>query len=216
MGKNKKRRRAERRSDARTNPAPKGPSDAGGSDAGRGAWLHAKSPALRFVVITGALMALFYWVFYTPPEESPALDAFIRTYLHGYAVGAAFLLDLFGFNAKADGTTVFLDFLPVEVVRGCDAMEPIALYVAAVIAVPMSWREKLVGVFGGVAALAAINTIRIAILSYVSSKHQEFFETAHLTIAQTVFILCTVSLWVLWAMWASAREGRRSDDAAAG
>lgn len=208
MGKNSKRRRAQERSQADAPAAqpsrPSGPSSTDES------WFSAKSPALRFVVITGVLMALFYGVFYTPPEESPRLDGFIRTYLSVYAWGASLLLSLFGFEASADGTRVFLDYLPVEVVRGCDAMEPIALYLAAVVAVQMSWRSKLVGLFGGLAILGAINTVRIAILTYVSAKHPQAFETVHLTVAQTAFILCTVSLWVLWAVWATARDAKRA------
>jgi exosortase/archaeosortase family protein len=172
----------------------------------RESWYQAKGPALRFVLICGGLMLLFYGVFYTPPEENPALDAFIRGYLGAYASAAGFVLDLIGFENQVRGTTIILGERAVGVVRGCDAMEPIALYMAAVLALQVSWRSRLVGILGGVALLVLINLLRIIALTIVSARYSEHFETAHLTVGQTIFVVCTLIVWFLWALWASRRR----------
>lgn len=172
-------------------------------------WLATKGPALRFVGISAALMLLFYGVFYTAPEDSPALDRFIRGYLGVYASAAAFLLDLFGMDARADGTMIFVGSRAVEVVRGCDAMEPIAFFVAAVIAVQVPLRWKLVGVGAGVPLLVLLNLLRIIGLALVSVNLPELFETAHVTVAQTLYILCTLCLWFVWMFRAPREEGTR-------
>jgi hypothetical protein len=121
MGRNKKKRRAEARDASSAERAPAAP-----SPNATGAWGASKGPALRFVLISAALMLLFYGVFYTSPEESPALDAFIRGYLGAYASAAAVVLDLFGLDASARGTTLFLGTRAVEIItplnepeRGC-------------------------------------------------------------------------------------------------
>lgn len=174
----------------------------------RESWIRAKGPALRFVLISTAFMLFFYGVFYTPPEESAALDGVIRGYLRAYAAAAGVVLDLIGFDAEIAGTTIFLGGKAVDVVRGCDAMEPIALYVAAVIAMRAEWRSKLVGLLVGLPVLAFINLLRIVALSIVSVKFADQFETAHLTVGQTVFVVCTLCLWFAWVLWARRREAR--------
>lgn len=167
---------------------------------------QAKGPALRFVLVSAGLMLLFYGVFYTSPEDSPALNALIRGYLGAYASSAGWILDLFGFDARAEGTTLFLGGKTVEVVRGCDAMEPIAFFVAAVIAVRVPLRAKLVGLLAGVPLLVLLNLARIIALSLVSARAPQYFETAHVVVGQSLFILCTLFLWFVWVIRASRAE----------
>lgn len=174
-------------------------------EAGPG-WIRAKGPALRFVLVSAGLMLLFYGVFYTSPEDSPTLNGFIRGYLGAYASAAGFVLDLFGAEARAEGTTLYLGTKAVEVVRGCDAMEPIAFYVAAVIALQTPWRAKLVGLLAGVPLLVLLNLVRILLLALISAKAPELFETAHIVVGQTVFVLCTLCLWFVWALRATRPE----------
>jgi exosortase/archaeosortase family protein len=158
------------------------------------------------VLIVAGLMALFYGVFYTSPEDNPRVDAFIRAYLGVYASAGAFLFDLFGLDARASGTTLFVDSKAVEVVRGCDAMEPIAFFMAAVIAIQVPWRAKLLGLGLGVPALVLLNLVRIMTLALVSARRPSFFETAHVTVGQTIFVLCTLCLWFVWAQRATRVE----------
>jgi len=195
MGKKQKQRRSE------PEPVPRADAAAAGSG-----WMGAKGPALRFVLISGGLMLLFYGVFYTSPEDSPRLNAFLRGYLGLYASSAAFLLDLFGADTTVQGTTLFVGKRAVEVVRGCDAMEPIALYVAAMLAVQIRPRAKLLGLAVGVPALMFLNVLRIVTLSWISLRAPEWFETAHVTVGQTVFVLCTLCLWFFWVFRALREE----------
>lgn len=207
MGRNSRKRRAEAR-DASSGGRASSPGPGAPAAAASGDWVATKGPALRFVLIAAALMLLFYGVFYTSPEESPAIDAFIRGYLGAYASAAAFVLDLLGLDAGSRGTTLFLGGRAVEVVRGCDAMEPIAFFTAAVIAVQVPWRWKLVGLGAGVPLLVLLNLVRIMALALVSAKLPELFETAHVTVAQTLFVVCTLCLWFLWMFRAPRDEER--------
>ncbi|NOT29392.1 MAG: archaeosortase/exosortase family protein [Planctomycetes bacterium] len=204
MGRNSNKRRAERPGEERGSRNETGAQGTPG-------WILAKGPALRFVLISGGLMLLFYGVFYTSPENSPALNAFIHSYLGVYAQAGAFVLDLFGLEASAQGTTLFLGSKSVEVVRGCDAMEPIAFFVAAVIAMQVSLRSKLAGLFAGVPLLVLLNLVRILALSLVSAKLPQYFEMAHVAVGQTVFVLCTLCLWFVWALRATREVPARRE-----
>lgn len=200
MGKNSKRRQAEAQAAAGDNAAP------------AGGWFLVKGPALRFVLVCGGSMLLFYGVFYTSPEESPALDRFLRAYLGVYASAAAFLFDLLGAESSAVGTTLFLGKGAVQVARGCDAMEPIALFMAAVVAMPVSLRAKLLGLGLGVPCLVLLNLLRIMALALVRTSWPEAFEAAHLTVGQTLYVICTLCLWFAWAVRVSRQ--RNEPDAA--
>jgi exosortase/archaeosortase family protein len=178
-------------------------------------WTSAKGPALRFVLIAALLMLAFYAVFYTSPEESPGLHAAIERYLALYARAAGWVLSLVGFDVRIEASRILVEGNPVEVVRGCDAMEPIALFVAAVLAFQVPWGKKLLGLFVGVPVLALLNLVRIILLSLVDLKYPARFEAAHLTVGQTVFIVCTLCLWFAWVIWAT-REESASDAAAQG
>ena len=212
MGRNRKRRRSEQRAASRAEAkAPR--QEAQQEPEAQGSWYHAKSPALRFILITGGFMFLFYAFFYSSPEDNPTLDKLIRGYLGTYASASGAILDVVGFDARSVGTAVFVDERRVEVVRGCDAMEPIALFIAAVLAVQVSWRAKLIGL-AGVFVLVFINLLRIMALTIVSAKFPDLFESAHLTVGQTVFVVCTLALWFGWVTWASKEGEGKEPDAA--
>jgi exosortase/archaeosortase family protein len=166
-------------------------------------WREAKGPALRFVLICGGLMLAFYGVFYTSPEDAPGVHAFIRGYLSLYASAAGAVLDVLGYDVKVVGTAVKVDRGLVEVARGCDAMEPIAFFCAAVLAIQVGWRAKGIGLAAGVALLVLANLLRIIALTLVSMKWPERFETFHVTVGQTAYVMLTLCLWFAWVHWAT-------------
>jgi len=177
-------------------PASGGPAEAP-------SWREAKGPALRFVLICGGLMLAFYGVFYTAPEDAPGIHAFIRGYLSLYASAAGAVLDVLGFDVRVVGTAVRVDRGIVEVARGCDAMEPIAFFCAAVLAIQVGWRAKGIGLAVGVAVLVLANLLRIIALTLVSMRWPDRFETFHVTIGQTLYVVLTLCLWFAWVHWAT-------------
>ncbi len=177
----------------------------------RESWLGSKGPALRFVLFAGGFMFLFYAIFYSSPEESPAIHEAIQSYLGVYASAAGFLLELLGFRIQVVGPAIFIDGTAVQVARGCDAMEPIALYIAAVIAIGVPLRAKLWGLGLGVPLLMALNLMRIVALSIISVRKKDWFDAAHLTVGQTVFVLCTLALWFVWIFWAMRAGPSKAD-----
>jgi exosortase H (IPTLxxWG-CTERM-specific) len=159
----------------------------------------AKRPVLRFVAIFGLLMAVFYGVFYTPPDQAPGLARVFQWHLSRYADASGAMLNLLGYGVTVTGTRIHAPRFSVEVVRGCDAMEAMAMFVAAILAFPARPKAKLWGILIGLPCLAALNLVRIVSLYVIGLHFHSIFETAHLGVWQTVFILATIVLWFVWA-----------------
>jgi len=170
------------------------------------AWLPDKKPVLRFLLIFGGLIGLFYAVFLLPPNEYPRVGKFFTTYLSFYARVSGSVLSILGHDITVIGQSISSPEFRVQVVRGCDAIEATALFVAAVIASPVALRWKIPGVLCGMVLLGVFNLARIVSLFYIGIHcSKKTFDTVHVEVWQPVFILLAVCLWLLWATWAKRR-----------
>ena len=164
----------------------------------RGMGFHGKAPVFRFVGLFALLMGVFYAATFLPVLNK----RFFPYYLRLNARASAAILNLFGEGAAAEGTSVVSPRYSVNIRHGCDAIEPTALLVAAVLAFPAPWRRKGWGILLGTAVLAVINLVRIVTLFYVGIHFPRAFDAMHLDVWQPVFILLSLALWVAWALWA--------------
>ena len=170
---------------------------------------------LRFVAIFGVLMAVFYGVFYTPPDQAPGIARAFEWHLGAYAEASGAALNVLGYEVTVTGTRIHAPRFSVEVVRGCDGMEAMAMFVAAVLAFPARPKAKMWGILIGVPALAALNLVRIVSLYVIGVHFHSIFETAHLGVWQTVFILATIVLWFVWALRATRPSTTHAQPASA-
>lgn len=178
------------------------PSQGRGSAGGGGmfGWFHAKRPVLGFVVLFVTLMAAFYAVtLYVNVVDKKILPAYMRA----NATASAAILNLFGEGATARGTAVTSSRYSVDIQHGCDAIEPSALFLAAVLAFPASFRSKLPGLLIGTVVLALMNLVRIVSLFYTGIYWNRWFEVMHRDVWQPVFILSALTFWVIWACWSA-------------
>jgi exosortase/archaeosortase family protein len=90
----------------------------------------------------------------------------------------------------------------VVVRRGCDPLEPIVLFGAAVLAFPAPIPKKLWGLAAGSSILFVVNLIRVASLYVAGRTHTVWFETIHQELWPAFFIVFAVVLWCLWLWWA--------------
>jgi exosortase/archaeosortase family protein len=88
----------------------------------------------------------------------------------------------------------------VDVHFGCDALEPIVYFAAAVIAFPAAWGRRFIALALGIPALFVLNIARIVSLYFVSTRHPDWFDAAHRDIWQPLFIAATLGLWFAWVM----------------
>jgi len=156
------------------------------------------SSVLRFVLVFGVLLAAFYAISLTPFAVNRAWPAYLE--FNADASGA--ILRAFGENAHVDQRSIFSSRAHVLIERGCDAVHPSALFIAAVLASPVPFLAKLPGMILGTLALMGINLFRIVSLFYVQIHFPAAFEVMHVEVWQALFIFLAVVLWALWAVWA--------------
>lgn len=154
---------------------------------------------LRFVLFAGAAVAAYYWASTTAFFE----ERLLPDHLEANARLAASLLRLCGVDAASSGAQIGLEGFRLDVVRGCDALDPSAFLAAAILAFPGSLGRKLAGIATGAAALLALNVVRIAALSFAGSRWPGSVEALHVEVFQVAFIMAVFLLWIGWARWAA-------------
>jgi len=109
--------------------------------------------------------------------------------------GALWLL---GAGGQTVGTIVTSKVFSAEIITECTAIFPIMIFLAAVIAYPSRWKQKLWGIVLGVPAIVFVNLIRLVSLFYIGYWFPSIFETAHLLVWQSLIIFFAVLFWLVW------------------
>jgi exosortase H (IPTLxxWG-CTERM-specific) len=161
-------------------------------------WWTAKNPVLRFAAVFALILGLFYSVTLTRPFQR----TFFPAYLNLNAEMASRILNLGGHRTTTSEKLLISPRFSVDISRGCDAVEPCFLFLAAVIAFPAALKRKLPGLLLGVIALAGVNLLRIVSLYLVGLYRPGAFEFMHIEAWQVGFILLAVVLWLFWILWA--------------
>ena len=163
--------------------------------------MYGKRPIFQFVGLFVILMGAYFAITMIDTVE----EDIIPEYMRFYASASAAVMNVFGEGATANGTSVVSRRYSVNILQGCDALAPSALFIAAVLAFPGSFRSKIPGLIAGTLVLAVINLVRIVSLFYTGIYFPKWFETMHVDVWQPAFILLSLTLWVLWALWATRR-----------
>jgi len=157
------------------------------------------------VLLFAGLLLTFYALTLTPFAERRAWPA----YLEWNADAAGAILNALGQDVTVHDRTVRSSTpgsgLLIE--RGCDAVHPSGLFLAAVLAAPVAFRFKLPAAVIGPLLMMITNLFRIVTLYYVQIHAPRAFEFLHVEVWQAAFIFLAVLLWIVWARWAVRRGG---------
>jgi exosortase/archaeosortase family protein len=161
---------------------------------------------LKFVGIFAGCVAIYY----AASATSLFRQTLFPTYLKINARITATVLTAFGQATRADDHSVIGRRFTIQVERGCDAIEPTILFLAAVLASPVAWRKKIPGLIVGALALAVINIVRLATLYLTGIYWPAAFEVMHVDVWQAIFIFLALLFWVVWALWALKQKPARN------
>ena len=140
----------------------------------------------RFLLLYVFYMVIaFLLVDYEPVRQALKLDAY---YTGAVVRLSAWLIDAIGIHVTAHGALLYLNHAVMEVKFGCNGLEAILLYVAAVLAYPASWKLRLIGIVLGSTVLQVLNIIRIGVLAWVLEYHQKNFALMHEYVTQSIMI----------------------------
>ncbi len=191
MGRSKKRQQPER-----SDGQPEGAPDEASRDSGEGG----RGSVLRAVLIFGGVMGLFYGVveFFDLPSWGP-----FQAYLNFIAAVTGKTLALFGTEVEVIDNVVQQGQFRVKVVRGCDALEPSAAFIAAVLASPVAFKMKLPGVLIGTLTILFLNLVRVISLFLIGIHARSIFDMMHYDVWQAAFIVLAILFWAIWVQWAT-------------
>ncbi len=146
---------------------------------------------ILFVVLLGAGFTLISlnWV----------NDHAIEPFTAGIASASRVALDGLGQHVTQNGTILRNARFAVNIRNGCNGVEAMLIFLAAVLAFPASWKSRLAGLGLGILAIQLVNLIRVVALFLTGVYFPRIFDTSHTVIWQTIVILFGVLLWIFWA-----------------
>jgi len=160
------------------------------------AWYASKRGVFWFSLKFGGLVAALYALLLIP-----GCDRLLFLYLKAYAWLAHGVLNALGQGCQLSDVTISSPRFSMAIRRGCDAVEPTWLFCAAVLSYPGPWGRKAVGILIGTLLLQTLNLVRILSLYFIGVHLPSFFNTAHLEIWPTIFIITAIALMLVWIEW---------------
>ncbi len=121
---------------------------------------------------------------------------------------STWVLRAIGEPARSLGTQIHAPGFAVDVKNGCNGVEAMLILVAAVLAFPAAWRQRLLGLAAGVAVIQVLNLVRVVSLFWLGVHRRDVFETFHTAVWQTVLILVAVGIFLLWSRRVGSRAAR--------
>lgn len=119
-------------------------------------------------------------------------------YVAAITRASAMLLRAVGEPVVAEGDVLAAGFR-VAVRQGCDGLQPIGIFVAAVLSFPAPWKRRLIGAALGTVLLGTLNVVRVATLYWAGAYHPGIFQTLHVHIWPGALIAAALGAWLLWA-----------------
>lgn len=157
--------------------------------------LHRHRVTIKAVAVFFITLLLSFWLLNNDWVMAHVLDPYTGI----VARVTVLLFHVAGQSATAMGTSVSVNGTSLSIAQGCNGVEALALYLAAVFALPAGWKRKLVGVGFGIAGIFVINQIRVIGLFLVAMLRPELLPNAHNYAGQTFVIVMGMALWFFWA-----------------
>jgi exosortase H (IPTLxxWG-CTERM-specific) len=149
-------------------------------------------PLIIFILV---LLALF-----TLELMGPVQTAVIQPFTTAVAHVSAFVLQGFDSTVQADGIVLrnAATGTAVSIEAGCNGVEAMIVVIAAIVATPARWPNKVMGIGLGVMAIQALNVLRIISLFYLLQWNPVWFEWAHLYLWQALIMLDGLIVYLIW------------------
>ena len=151
-------------------------------------------PVIRFVGVTSVALLAMFWLLHQPA----VISALVEPYTAFVASCGRLALRAVGVQAAGAGEVIASPGFSVSIRNVCNGLEVTAIFLATVLAFPVSWRYRLLGLAIGYPAVFVINIVRIVVLFLIGMRAPQLFDDAHYYYAQGFVILATVAVWLLW------------------
>jgi exosortase H (IPTLxxWG-CTERM-specific) len=113
------------------------------------------------------------------------------------AAMTARLLDIFGLSAIRQGAIIAQPGFCMEIISECTVLYMAVLYTGFILATPMRLGRKLSSLALGLAALHAVNIMRIALVFAIGREYPRSFEIMHVYLGQLIMVIFLLALCLL-------------------
>ncbi len=141
----------------------------------------------------------FLALFFLSVALRPINDRFVEPFTGLVARTAAALCRILGEPAEVQGTLLRSPRFAVSIRNGCNGLETVLVFSAAVLAFPARWRTRFLGLAAGILAIQAANQIRVVALFFSGIYFPKLFEKSHTVFWPAAIILFGMVLFLLWA-----------------
>jgi exosortase H (IPTLxxWG-CTERM-specific) len=162
----------------------------------------------RFLVLFVAILITLFAVELTPPVQ----DAVVVPWTEALARISVGLITLFDSQVVAYGKGVLSTRtgFAISIEAGCNGIEAAIVLIAAMLAFPAPWKHRVAGILAGLAAVQALNIVRVVSLFYLGQWSASAFEWAHLYAWQALIMLDVLIVWLVWMRMLPGRSGARA------
>ncbi|HXS53865.1 MAG TPA: exosortase H [Usitatibacter sp.] len=148
-----------------------------------------------FTLFVAIVLALFAVELLRPVQSAvviPWTDALARI--------SAFLVSIFDPHVAVFGKVLqsTSNGFAISIEAGCNGIEAAIILVGAMLAFPAPWSHRAIGILAGLAAVQALNIVRVVSLFYLGQWSFEAFEWAHLYLWQALIMLDVLIVWLVW------------------
>ncbi len=151
--------------------------------------------AVRFVVV---FLVLFGGLFALYSYSDWVREVLIQPWTRSVAAISTLLLRPIYPDVYRVGEGVLSSRFMIQVVDGCNGIEPLILLLAGILAFPTSLRARALGFAIGVPFVVLINQVRVLALFILGAEIPAWFDRSHIFIAQAFVILATAGFWLWW------------------
>ena len=168
---------------------------------------------LRFV----SLFLVYLVVLFTLELLQPVDQHVILPFTAAIAKVCVWIVGLFDPHAVAYGkilrstTTNFA----ISIERGCNGVEAVIILVSAMLAFPAPWKNRLIGIGLGFAAIQVLNLVRIISLFYLGQWNRTWFDWFHLYLWQALIVLDALVAFLIWLRYLPRRDAPQAPAVAA-
>lgn len=150
-------------------------------------------PGIAAFLGWGVVLAFFQWAV----ERSAPILWLTERLAAGLGYGLGGLVSL---PTRVDGTVVTLYGSTQEITPNCFGFAAVTFLLAAVLATPAGWRDRLKGAWLGLVAIVLANVVRLVMLAWFFAYAVFAFGFVHIPVWGTVVPLFLVSVWGLWVV----------------
>ena len=161
-------------------------------------WIRSRlrDPAVRFSVTLVGYLCLIGVLF------NGVIMRYQRDLLLQGAEAIAFLvaatMRLFSDDVERHGAAIIQGDFSANVIVECVGTLEILIYLAAVLAYPATWRQRIPGLLLGPFFILAFNVARLVTLMFIGSYSVEIFDFLHVYLWQTTLIVLIIVVWLGW------------------